>query len=149
MADLTYKMTVTLTDGTEVDAGTFTAPQGPAGPAGADGADGADGAQGPTGPAGANGENGRPAIIYSREVNYPAAATPTTQAAFALPLEYFAPAAPLPNMSEVFIYLVKLSNGVSGIGIGEAMSRSGSQERCRCITFVQLTGVQSVSISQV
>ena len=31
MADKTYKMTVTLSDGNTVDAGTFVAPQGPAG----------------------------------------------------------------------------------------------------------------------
>lgn len=35
MADLTYKMTVTLTDDTTIDAGTFSAPQGPAGATGA------------------------------------------------------------------------------------------------------------------
>ena len=34
MADKTYKMTVTLSDGNTVDAGTFVAPQGPQGPAG-------------------------------------------------------------------------------------------------------------------
>ena len=33
MADKTYKMTVTLSDGNTVDAGTFVAPQGPAGSA--------------------------------------------------------------------------------------------------------------------
>lgn len=34
MADKTYRMTVTLSDGSTVDAGTFVAPQGPEGPAG-------------------------------------------------------------------------------------------------------------------
>lgn len=37
MADKTYKMTVTLSDGNTVDAGTFVAPEGPQGPAGTDG----------------------------------------------------------------------------------------------------------------
>ena len=41
MADKTYKMTVTLSDGNTVDAGTFVAPQGPEGPAGQQGASGA------------------------------------------------------------------------------------------------------------
>ena len=35
MADKTYRMTVTLSDGSTVDAGTFVAPQGPQGPSGA------------------------------------------------------------------------------------------------------------------
>ena len=34
MADKTYRMTVTLSDGSSIDAGTFVAPQGPEGPAG-------------------------------------------------------------------------------------------------------------------
>lgn len=34
MADKTYKMVVTLSNGSTVDAGTFVAPQGPQGPAG-------------------------------------------------------------------------------------------------------------------
>lgn len=34
MADKTYKMTVSLSDGRTVDAGTFVAPQGPQGPSG-------------------------------------------------------------------------------------------------------------------
>ena len=46
MADKTYKMTVTLSDGNTVDAGTFVAPQGPQGPKGETGATGATGAQG-------------------------------------------------------------------------------------------------------
>lgn len=38
MADKTYRMTVTLSDGSTVDAGTFVAPQGPQGPQGPSGA---------------------------------------------------------------------------------------------------------------
>ena len=34
MADKTYRMTVSLSDGSSIDAGTFVAPQGPQGPAG-------------------------------------------------------------------------------------------------------------------
>lgn len=34
MADKTYRMTVSLSDGSTIDAGTFVAPQGPQGPAG-------------------------------------------------------------------------------------------------------------------
>lgn len=40
MADATYKMQITLSDGSTIDAGNFTAPQGPAGATGAKGADG-------------------------------------------------------------------------------------------------------------
>lgn len=40
MADKNYKMTVKLSNGTTVDAGTFTAPQGPTGATGAAGAKG-------------------------------------------------------------------------------------------------------------
>lgn len=127
MADLTYKMTVTLTDGTEIDAGNFTAPQGPAGPAGPDG------------------ENGRPAIIYTDEVTTPSATRPTVS--FSLPLSPFAPTVPKPT--DVFIYLVKLSGGVSGIGIGQVTSAGTAMVSCRCKTFVSLTGVKSANISQV
>lgn len=49
MADATYKMQITLSDGSTIDAGNFTAPQGPAG---------ATGAQGPAGPAGPTGAKG-------------------------------------------------------------------------------------------
>ena len=38
MADKTYRMTVTLSNGSTVDAGTFVAPQGPQGPQGPSGA---------------------------------------------------------------------------------------------------------------
>lgn len=38
MADKTYKMTVALSNGTTIDAGTFIAPQGPVGPQGPSGA---------------------------------------------------------------------------------------------------------------
>ena len=44
MADKTYKMTVGLSNGTIIDAGTFVAPQGPAGPQGPTGQQGASGA---------------------------------------------------------------------------------------------------------
>lgn len=49
MADKTYKLTATLTDNTEVDAGTFTVPQGDTGPQGPKGDTGAQGAPGPQG----------------------------------------------------------------------------------------------------
>ena len=53
MADKTYRMTVTLSDGSTVTAGTFVAPQGPQGVRGATGPRGPEGPQGPQGPAGA------------------------------------------------------------------------------------------------
>lgn len=46
MADATYKMQITLSDGSTIDAGNFTAPQGPAGATGAQGPAGAKGADG-------------------------------------------------------------------------------------------------------
>lgn len=49
MADKTYKMTVSLSDGSTVDAGTFVAPQGPQGPQGIQGETGPVGPQGPSG----------------------------------------------------------------------------------------------------
>lgn len=52
MADKTYKMTVALSNGTAIDAGTFIAPQGPKGP---QGPEGPVGPQGPTGQQGASG----------------------------------------------------------------------------------------------
>ena len=60
MADKTYKLTATLTDGTEVDAGTFTVPEGPTGPQGPKGDTGAQGARGATGPQGPQGPQGEP-----------------------------------------------------------------------------------------
>lgn len=55
MADKTYRMTVKLSNGNTVDAGTFVAPQGPQG---ARGAQGPAGPQGPQGPAGQQGPSG-------------------------------------------------------------------------------------------
>lgn len=49
MADKTYKMVVTFSNGSTVDAGTFVAPQGPQGP---------EGPQGPVGPQGPGGALG-------------------------------------------------------------------------------------------
>ena len=56
MADKTYKMTVGLSNGTILDAGTFVAPQGPQGLRGATGPQGPQGPQGPEGPAGGIGK---------------------------------------------------------------------------------------------
>ena len=58
MADKTYKMVVTLSDGSTVDAGTFVTPQGPKGDTGAQGPKGNTGAQGPKGDTGAQGPKG-------------------------------------------------------------------------------------------
>lgn len=64
MADKTYKMVVTLSNGSTVDAGTFVAPQGPqgvkgdTGEQGPQGVKGDTGAQGPQGPAGPQGPSG-------------------------------------------------------------------------------------------
>ena len=55
MADKTYRMTVALSNGSTVDAGTFIAPQGPKGTRGAQGPEGPAGPQGPTGQQGASG----------------------------------------------------------------------------------------------
>lgn len=58
MADKTYKMTVGLSNGVTLDAGTFIAPQGPKGDRGAQGPKGDTGAQGPKGDTGAQGPKG-------------------------------------------------------------------------------------------
>ena len=61
MADKTYRMTVTLSDGSTVVAGTFVAPQGVKGDTGAQGPQGVKGdtgAQGPKGDTGATGAQG-------------------------------------------------------------------------------------------
>ena len=58
MADKTYKMTVSLSDGSTVDAGTFVAPQGPQGPQGIQGKIGPQGPAGPQGPVGPQGPSG-------------------------------------------------------------------------------------------
>ena len=58
MANKKYKMTVSLSDGSTVDAGTFIAPQGPKGDTGAQGPKGDTGAQGPKGDTGAQGPKG-------------------------------------------------------------------------------------------
>ncbi len=55
MADKTYRMTVALSNGDTVDAGTFVAPQGPQGARGATGPQGPEGPQGPVGPQGPSG----------------------------------------------------------------------------------------------
>lgn len=58
MADKTYRMTVSLSNGNTVDAGTFVAPQGPQGIQGVKGDKGDTGAQGPQGPQGPVGPQG-------------------------------------------------------------------------------------------
>ena len=58
MANKKYKMTVSLSDGSTVDAGTFVAPQGPQGTQGPKGDTGAQGPQGPKGNTGAQGPQG-------------------------------------------------------------------------------------------
>ena len=55
MADKTYRLNVTLTDGSQQSAGTFTVPQGDPG---AQGPKGDPGAQGPKGDPGAQGPQG-------------------------------------------------------------------------------------------
>ena len=55
MPDKTYKMSVSLSNGDTVDAGTFVAPQGPQGARGATGPQGPVGPQGPAGPQGPSG----------------------------------------------------------------------------------------------
>ena len=58
MADKTYKMVVTLSNGNTVDAGTFVAPQGPQGVKGDTGAQGPQGVKGDTGAQGPQGVKG-------------------------------------------------------------------------------------------
>ena len=58
MADKTYKMQVTLTNDTIVEAGTFIVPQGPQGPKGDTGPQGLQGPKGDTGPQGLQGPKG-------------------------------------------------------------------------------------------
>ena len=58
MANKKDKMTVSLSDGSTIDAGTFIAPQGPKGDTGAQGPKGNTGAQGPKGDTGAQGPKG-------------------------------------------------------------------------------------------
>ena len=58
MADKTYKMVVTLSNGNTVDAGTFVAPQGPQGIKGDTGAQGPQGVKGDTGAQGPQGVKG-------------------------------------------------------------------------------------------
>ena len=58
MANKTYKMTVSLSDGSTVDAGTFVAPQGPQGLKGDTGAQGPKGDTGAQGPQGLKGDKG-------------------------------------------------------------------------------------------
>ena len=58
MANKTYKMTVSLSDGSTVVAGTFVAPQGPQGPQGIQGVKGDKGDTGAQGPQGLKGDKG-------------------------------------------------------------------------------------------
>lgn len=70
MADKTYKMQVTLTNDTVVEAGTFIAPQGP------QGQKGDTGAQGPQGPKGPEGEQGK-SVFYSTAPSGTSIGTPS------------------------------------------------------------------------
>ena len=69
MADKTYKMTVGLSNGTILDAGTFVAPQGPQGVKGDTGEQGPQGVKGDTGaqgPKGETGATGAPGVSVTR-----------------------------------------------------------------------------------
>ena len=66
MADKTYRMTVTLSNGNVVDAGNFVASQGPQGPKGDRGP---QGPQGPQGPKGDPGSGGGSPILLSQNYN--------------------------------------------------------------------------------
>ena len=74
MADATYKLRATLSDGTEIESSPFTVPQGPQGPTGPQGPqgnvgpqgpEGEQGIQGPQGPQGLKGDAGSTALIYT------------------------------------------------------------------------------------
>ena len=67
MADKTYQMKITLSDGSNINAGTFVAPQGPKGDTGAQGPQGATGSQGPQGATGAQGEQGKSAFYSTAQ----------------------------------------------------------------------------------
>lgn len=66
MADKTYRFNVTLTDGSQQSAGTFTVPQGDTGPQGPKGEQGETGPQGPKGDTGAAGNNLKTCINNDR-----------------------------------------------------------------------------------
>ena len=66
MADKTYRMTVTLSNGNVVDAGNFVASQGPQGPKGDRGP---QGPQGPQGPKGDPGTGSNSPILLSQNYN--------------------------------------------------------------------------------
>ncbi len=68
MADKTYKMTVSFSDGSTVDAGTFVAPQGPQGIQGVKGDTGEQGPQGPVGPQGPAGPQGPSGALSNWQV---------------------------------------------------------------------------------
>ena len=127
MADLTYKMTVTLTDGTEIDAGNFTAPQGPAG---------ADGAPGPRGPAGPEG------LIYGEFVTHQNATT--VGQAFPITGNGFAR---VPSEGERFIYLLKTADKKNGIGVATILSASVTS--ARVLLILPLNGISNVNVHQV
>ncbi len=74
MADATYKLRATLSDGTEIESSPFTVPQGPQGPTGPQGPqgnvgpqgpEGEQGIQGPQGPQGEKGDAGSTVLIYT------------------------------------------------------------------------------------
>ena len=62
MADKTYKLTFTLSDGSTINAGTFVAPQGEQGIQGAQGIQGKQGVQGVKGDTGEKGDPGADGI---------------------------------------------------------------------------------------
>lgn len=65
MAGKSYKLMFTLSDGSTIDAGNFTAPEGPQGETGPQGPKGDTGAQGPQGPQGERGEAFGIAKVYA------------------------------------------------------------------------------------
>lgn len=83
MADKTYRMTVTLSNGNIVDAGNFVASQGPQGPKGDRGPQGPKGDTGPQGPKGDPGSGGGvPCYLVSFETGDVIVTLPTTDTSY-------------------------------------------------------------------
>ena len=138
MPDTKVQMNVTLTDGTVINAGQFTVPQGPAGQDGAQGPAGQDGAQGP---AGADGVTPLENINIINLIS-----VPTVNSSYAIQGSDFNRT---PVTGDIAVLTVNYMTRVF-IGSFQCINYSGTMGSFQCKSVFELgVGIKSVSVVEV
>ena len=141
MADKVVKMQVTLTNGTILDAGQFTVPEGPPGPEGPAGKDGTNGAPGTPG---TNGEDGVTPLENINIINL--ISVPTVNSSYSMPGSDFNRT---PVTGDIAVLTVNYMARVF-IGSFQCINYSGTMGSFQCKSVFELgVGIKSVTITEV